>query len=404
MAITSRDILTDLKSRLPNLMTWPTVTWHPTRMDRAILGAVLALSLVGIVAVYSATAYLAASSETTTEGLLFEHVIRLALALGAMMVFSQLDYHVVARLSKLGIITSVILLIWVLVQGNWQGGAKRAIFGFRPSDIARFALIVHVAVLLTRKQLYIHHFARGFMPVMLWGVVITILIGAQNVSTALVLLLTILVMGFVGRMKLVHLGGLLGLGLSLALVMLLLFPARAERVESYLGIHLFTHTDERAVFDERGELFQIMQAQIAVANGGLTGKGTGKSTQKDWIPSAYSDFIFVIVAEEYGMLGALFILTMLGIILYRGFMHIARNAPDPLGFFLAMGITLSIGLYGLVHVCVNIGLMPVTGLPFPFVSWGGTSLIITGMMLGVLLNISGQRFAPSMRAPKTKTT
>ncbi|HRK73683.1 MAG TPA: FtsW/RodA/SpoVE family cell cycle protein, partial [Rhodothermales bacterium] len=131
-------------------------------------------------------------------------------------------------------------------------------------------------------------------------------------------------------------------------------------------------------------------------------KGIGKSTQKDWIPAAYSDFIFAIIAEEFGILGALIVVSLLGIFLYRGFMHIARNAPDPLGFFLASGISLTIGLYGLVHVCVNTGLMPVTGLPFPFVSWGGTSLIVTGIMVGVLLNISGQRFASKKREPKTK--
>ncbi|HRR08428.1 MAG TPA: FtsW/RodA/SpoVE family cell cycle protein [Rhodothermales bacterium] len=402
MPLTAENLLATIKNRWPDLRSWPSAAWRPTQIDRAILGTVLALSLVGIVAVYSATAYLAASNGTSTEGLLLEHFVRLVIAIGAMIVFSQIDYHVVARFSKLGIFASVLLLIWVLIQGDWQGGARRAIFGFRPSDIARFALIVHVAVLLTRKQLYIQNFGRGFLPVVAWGVIITILIGAQNVSTAMVLLMTVLILGFIGRMKLVHLGGLLGLGLLLAVVMLLLFPARAERIESYLGLRLFSHTNEEMVFSNQGERFQILQAQIAIANGSFTGKGIGKSTQKDWIPAAYSDFIFAIIAEEFGILGALIVVSLLGIFLYRGFMHIARNAPDPLGFFLASGISLTIGLYGLVHVCVNTGLMPVTGLPFPFVSWGGTSLIVTGIMVGVLLNISGQRFASKKREPKTK--
>lgn len=382
-------MLDRIKKWIPDAKTLP-ILKGPVVVDRTLLAVVLLLSGIGLMAVYSATTYLATTNGVTVENKLMDHVMRLLAALAAMVVFSQIDYHVVARFSKIAIVLSAILLIWVLFQGTVQGGARRAIFGFRPSDIGRFALILHVALLLTQKQFYIEDFKRGFLPIMVWVGLIVVLIGVQNVSTAMVLLVTVMAMGFIGRMRVAHLGGMMASGLVLALVMLMLFPARAERIESYLGIKMFSHTDAEEVFSNQHEGFQIHQAQIAVANGGFVGKGIGKSAQKDWLPEAYSDFIYAIVAEEYGLLGALFLLGLLGVFLYRGFLYVARFAPDPLGFFLATGITLTFGMYGLVHVCVNLGLMPVTGLPFPFVSWGGTSLVITGIMVGILLNISAQ--------------
>ena len=153
---------------------------------------------------------------------------------------------------------------------------------------------------------------------------------------------------------------------------------------------IFPHTEAAEVFDPQAEGYQARQARIAIAMGGVSGRGPGKSVQRDFLPAPYNDFIFAIIAEEYGLAGALTLLGLFVVLLFRGFMRIARHAPDPLGLFLAAGFTSMVVLYGTVHAAVACGLLPVTGLPMPFVSYGGTSLVATGAMLGIILNISRQ--------------
>jgi cell division protein FtsW len=151
---------------------------------------------------------------------------------------------------------------------------------------------------------------------------------------------------------------------------------------------VFGNTNQEEVFDTQAEGYQADQARIAFAMGGLTGVGPGKSIQRDFLPAPYNDFIFAIIAEEYGLIGATAILLLFVYLLLRGYLRIARGSPDPLGLFLATGLTTAIVLYGFVNAAVASGLFPVTGLAMPFVSYGGTSLVATGAMVGILLNIS----------------
>jgi len=153
---------------------------------------------------------------------------------------------------------------------------------------------------------------------------------------------------------------------------------------------LFPNTDTEQVFDQQAEGYQADQARIAIAMGGLTGMGPGKSIQRDFLPAPYNDFIFAIIAEEYGLMGAMGLLLLFCVLLFRGLLRIARHAPDPLGLFLGVGFTTTVVLYGFIHAGVASGLLPVTGLPMPLVSYGGTSMVTTGFMLGVLLNLSRQ--------------
>ena len=192
---------------------------------------------------------------------------------------------------------------------------------------------------------------------------------------------SLIFMAFVARTRILHLGSL-GLALAAcALVFLSISPERASRVTSWLEAGVFASADygEDDVTDEG---YQARQARIAFAMGGLTGRGPGKSVQRDFLPAPYNDFIFAIVAEEYGMVGAIGLLLLFSVLLFRGFMRIARAAPDPLGLFLAVGITTMIALYGFVNAGVACGLFPVTGLPMPFVSYGGTSLLASGVLVG----------------------
>ncbi len=361
--------------------------------DKVILWMVILLAAGGVVAVYSAIAFLAATkADGDTERYLFRHVSKLVVSLVLLGVFSVIDYHKVARYSRYALLGSLVLLVAVRVVGTTTGGATRWLtlggVGFQPSDLARVSLVVFLASLLASKQAYIRDFSRGFAPVLLWMLLTTVLIGVENLSTAAVTLLVVSLMCFVGRVRIPHLVGVASAGALLAYLMLLGSPGRAARIEAYTGLKLFPNTDAAEVFSDDAEGYQARQARIAFAMGGLTGTGPGKSVQRDFLPAPYNDFIFAIVAEEYGMVGAFVLLAALTAILLRGYLYVARPAPDPLGLLLAVGITTMIVVYGFVHAGVASGLLPVTGLPMPFVSYGGTSMITNGIAAGILLNIS----------------
>ena len=363
--------------------------------DKYVLWIVLVLAAVGVVAVYSAITFLAETKAAgNTERFLFKHVVRVGLALGAMALFSVIDYRKLARWSRLALIGSLILLILVKIFGVAHGGAVRALqvgpLSFQPSDLAKVALILYSGVLLAKKQEYIKSLGRAFTPIFFWVFLSVALIGIEDLSTAALVLVSVMVMSFVGRVSVAHLGSLMAIGVLCAYLLLLASPGRAARIEAYVGLKLFPNTNTEEVFSEQAEGYQAKQARIAFAMGGLTGAGPGKSIQRDFLPAPYNDFIFAIIAEEYGVLGALGLLALFVVLLFRGFLRIARHAPDPLGLFLGVGFTTMVALYSFIHAGVSCGLLPVTGLPMPFVSYGGTSMIATGVMIGILLNISRQ--------------
>jgi len=361
--------------------------------DKYVVWVVLALSAVGVVAVYSAVTYLAeVRAGTEPVHFLVRHALRVGIALGAMGVVSLIDYRTLARYSRVILLGTLVLLVAVKIVGLFSEGADRwlqiAGIGFQPSELARLALVFYVAVLLVQKQDYIKNFQRAFLPILVWVMLTIGLIGLDDLSTALVLLAAVLLMCFVGRVSLVQIVGLGLLGAVMAVGVLSTSPDRAARMEAYLGTDLFAATDTTEVLDAQGERYQSRQARMAFAVGGMTGVGPGKSIQRDFLPAPYNDFIFAIIAEEYGLLGAFALLAGFCVLLFRGYLRIARDAPDPLGLILGVGFTTLIVTYGFVHAGVACGLLPVTGLPMPFVSYGGTSMLANGIMAGVLLNIS----------------
>jgi len=364
-------------------------------MDKYVLWIALALSAIGILAVYSAIAFLAeVKADGNTEQFLARHVLRVGLALVTLIIFSTLDYHQLARWSKLFLVASLLLLVLVRMFGVSYGGATRAfqfsILSFQPSDIAKVAVILYISVLLVRKQEYIHSFGRAILPLMFWTFLTVILIGLEDISTAFLVLLTLMLMAFIGRVSLLYLGGGCVLGILCVLLMLQASPNRAERLEAYLGLKLFSNTEETDVFSLQAERYQAHQAQIALAMGNWFGQGPGKSIQRNFLPAPYNDFIFAIITEEYGLIGGLVLLGLFLLFLFRGFLRIARHAVDPLGLFLAVGCSSLLFLYGLIHAGVSVGILPVTGLPLPLVSYGGTSMVSAGILIGILLNISRQ--------------
>ncbi|SMO77709.1 FtsW/RodA/SpoVE family cell cycle protein [Gracilimonas mengyeensis] len=356
--------------------------------DRYLLMAVVILMTFGILAVYSSIAFFAESKATTAGQLIIGHLVKLGIAFFVMLIFSKINYHTIAKFSRLGMVASLFLLLAVLAFGTEQFGAKRwlnvAGFSFQPSMVASVALLVHICVLLSEKQEYIKDFKKSFLPIMFWVVVTCALIGLEDFSSAGILMAICLIVMFVGRISMVQLGTLVAIGIIGGAALIGQSGNRQDRIQQYI-------TQVKDIPSEhiiQGSGYQAQQAHIAIARGELIGVGIGKSSQRDFLPAPYNDFIFAIIAEEYGLLGAASLIFIFTLILIRGVVFIARNAEDQLGALLAVGCTLTIVFYGFVNAGVASGLLPVTGLPMPFVSYGGTSMLFTGLMVGILLNIS----------------
>ena len=358
------------------------------RSDRVLLISVIILMMFGALAVYSSIAYFAQGHNTTAGSLVTGHIIKLGIAFFVLLVVSKIEYSNIAKFSKFGLLISCILLIAVMVMGEMVFGARRSLsvggFSFQPSSLAAVTLIIHLAVLIVNKQDYIKDFKTSFMPIMFWVFLTCFLIGLEDFSSAALLMGISLCMMFVGRMSVMQLSAFVLIGLISGSALIMSSTERQSRVEQYIEQITVIKNDSF----ESSAGYQAQQAHIAIAQGEIFGVGVGKSTQRDFLPAPYNDFIFAIIAEEYGMVGSFAIIIVFCIILIRGIAKIARNARDLLGTLIALGATLMITLYGFVNAAVATGLFPVTGLPMPFVSYGGSSMLFTGMMIGLLLNVS----------------
>lgn len=358
--------------------------------DRILLMAVIILMIGGILAVYSSIAYFAESNHTTAGNLAFSHAVKLGIAFLVMLFVSKIDYHLLTKLSRLGVLVSWILLIAVMIFGTEVFGAKRSLdlgaFSFQPSSFATLALLIHISVLLSEKQEYIKDFKRAFLPIMFWIVITCTLIGIEDFSSAALLMGISILLMYVGRISIMQLSTLFIIALIGGSVLIWQSPERQSRLEQYIDQVVNINSSEFNI----AEGYQAQQAHIAIARGQIFGVGIGKSTQRAFLPAPYNDFIFAIIAEEYGLAGTTTILLLFILILIRGIGKIAKNAPDTVGMLIAVSCTLTIVLYGFINAGVASGLLPVTGLPMPFVSYGGTSTLFAGIMVGILMNISKQ--------------
>jgi len=356
--------------------------------DRVLLIAVIVLMVFGTLAVFSAIAYFAESNNTTAFHLIIRHIIKLAIAFIILLVASKFDYHKVGKLSRIAVIVSWILLVLVMLIGTQVFGAQRSLniggFSFQPSSIAGAALMLHVAVLLAQKQEYIKDFKKTFLPIMVYIIITCALIGIENFSGAALLMAMCLLLMFIGRVSLIQIGALVLIGILGGSLLLLSSAERRSRIERYME----QVTDIKAEEYNLNSGYQAQQSYIAIARGDIFGAGIGKSTQRDFLPAPYNDFIFAIIAEEYGLVGSIFIMFIFTLILFRGIARIAKNSPEALGALLASACTMYVVMFGFINAMVASGLLPVTGLPMPFVSYGGSSILVSGLMIGILLNIS----------------
>jgi len=358
--------------------------------DRIIWAVIIVLSLYSLLSVYSTSGILMFRNPGSSPTYF---VIRHALFLfaGFILVWltHMIPYKYFSRLSQLMVVIAIPLLIITLFSGKSINEASRwlelPIVGltFQTSDFAKLALIMYLARLLSQRQDEIKDLYKSFLPMIIPVGIICLLIMPEDLSTAMILLATCVILMFIGRINTQHLlllalGGIIIIGSYVGISMLLDNQGRVgtwkNRIESYL--------------DEDKEDYQVEQAKIAIARGGFLGKFPGNSTQRNFLPHSYSDFIYAVIIEEYGLLlGGIPILLMYLILLYRAGV-LVRKSTRTFPAFLAVGLTLGLVLQAMVHMAVSVNLFPVTGQPLPMVSMGGTSLILTSLSLGMILSVS----------------
>ncbi len=356
--------------------------------DRLILICVITLMVFGVLAIYSAIATFAKTNDTTAINLVTNHLIKLGISFSILLLFSKIDYHTVAKFSRIALLLSWVSLIIVMIAGHEVFGARRSleigIVSFQPSTLASVSLLIHVSVLLANKQEYIKDFKRAFLPILFWVVITCGLIGVEDFGGAAVLMLLCLLLMFIGRVSVIQIGSLILIGVIGSIILLASSTERQNRLNEYISQVTHLNTQDFNL----GEGYQAQQADIAIARGKVFGAGMGQSTQRDFLPASYNDFIFAIIGEEYGLVGSVALIFIFLVILFRGITSTAKNAPDILGTLMGVVCTFMIVLYGFINAGVACGLLPVTGLPMPFVSYGGTNMLFSGLMIGILLNIS----------------
>ncbi|MGN7205403.1 FtsW/RodA/SpoVE family cell cycle protein [Pedobacter sp. SAFR-022] len=358
-----------------------------TRGDRWIWLIIILLSLISILAVYSATGTLAYKQGKAVEKILLtKHIIFVVMGIAMIYISHLLDYKYYAGISKVLMIITVPLLVYTLVFGTSLNDASRWVkipfigLTFQTSDLAKLALITFLARMLTRKQENIKDVKKAFVPIMGSVCVVFILIALANLSTALMLFGVSILLLIIGRISIKQIGIVCAGGAILLLFVVFLGPRREtykSRIQSFLHPEL-QHSDKT---------YQADHAKMALAKGGVFGTGPGNSIERNFLPHPYSDFIFAIIVEEYGFFGGLIIIILYLVLLYRC-VRIVTQSPKAFGALLAAGLSFSLTIQAFANMAVAVGLGPVTGVPLPLVSMGGTSMIFTSIAFGIILSVS----------------
>lgn len=388
--------------------------------DRVVWVVVVLLAMVSLMAVYSATGtYANVKFGGNNTYVLLRHVSTLVIGIGAMYVTHLLKYTYYSRIFQLAFWVSIPLLAYTTFFGSDLNEAQRVIhiFGvsFQSSDFAKIALIGYLARELTLKQDEIKSFQSAFIPLMLPVLIIVGLIFPENFSTAGILFASCMVLLFVGRINMKYLLAFMAGALVIMSIYIIIKVNVAEdegrtnawgnRIESFFGKFKSDEgkTEEEIAREENAEDFQSIQSKIAIAGGGLFGKAPGRSTQRNYLPHPYSDFIFAIIVEEYGLIGGAFVVMLYLILLYRA-IRIMVAMPQSFGGFVVFGLAFLLVMQAMVNMGVAVGIFPVTGQPLPFVSMGGTSLLFTGCAFGIILSVSREINKKDEREDELTTT
>lgn len=378
-----------------------------TKGDRVIWAIVILLTLASLLLVYSSTGSLAYRMSKSNESYLFKQFAFIVLGLLIIYFAHRINYTLYSKVALILFLISIPLLLYTLLFGVELNAGSRWIklpvinMTFQTSDLAKLALFMYMSRQLSRKQNVIKDFKKGFLPIVLPVAIICILIAPANLSTAVLIAGTSFLLMFIGRVSTKHI--LVTLGIAMIPLVLLITIAvssydkqagEAKKLPAFLAsgriptwvsrIQTFIYSKKD---DDNEKLYQINQAKIAVARGGWLGKGPGNSTARNFLPHSYSDFIYAIIIEEYGMLGGAAMVLIYLLFLYRC-IRIYKKCPYAFGAFLALALSFTLVIQAIANMGVNVNLFPNTGVTLPLVSMGGSSFLFTCLSIGIILSVS----------------
>jgi len=381
-----------------------------TRGDRYIWGILLILSLISILVVYSATGSLAYKmNRGNTSMYLFKQVSFTMLGLVVVYFLHRMNYTVFSKVASILFLLSIPLLLYTLFFGARINEGSRWIklpvinLTLQTSDLAKLALFMYISRLLSRKQDIIKDFKSGFLPIVFPVLIICALIMPANLSNALLTGATALLLMFIGRVSFKHIAltilvALIPISVIVSVAVITHTPktdtatgkkAIAEKMKSVGRFGTWVARVQDFIYASDQDIpYQVQQANIAISNGKMfVGLGPGNSMQRNFLPQAYNDFIFSIIIEEYGLLGAAFIVLIYLLFLFRC-IRIFRKCPYAFGAFLALGLSFTLAIQALANMAVNVHLLPVTGVTLPLISMGGSSYLFTCASIGIILSVA----------------
>ena len=384
-----------------------------TRGDKVIWTTVVLLAVVSLLVVYSSTGLLAYKMyKGNTEVYLFKQFAFIVVGVMVIYFAHQVNYTVYSKVARILFLLSIPLLIYTLFFGVKLNEGSRWIrlpiinMTFQTSDLAKLSLFMYLSRLLSKKQDTIKDLKKGFIPVITPVAVVCVLIAPANLSTALLIGATSMMLLFIGRVSAKHL--LLTFAVASIPVVILVMaavirhqadggvvgkPTKSVEGRSRLTVRVGTWVSRVETFiygskeDNDDNNYQVNQAKIAIAKGGIMGLGPGNSQQRNFLPHPYSDFIYAIIIEEYGLVGGAFIVFIYLIFLLRS-IRIFRRCPFAFGAFLALGLSFTLVIQALANMAVNVNLFPVTGVTLPLVSMGGSSFLFTCLAIGIILSVA----------------
>jgi cell division protein FtsW len=391
----------------PNISSMGGNLVNKTRGDRVIWGIVVILTLISLLVVYSSTGSLAYKYSKSTESYLFKQFAFIILGVLIIYFAHRVNYTLYSRMAKILFFISIPLLLYTLFFGVQLNAGSRWIklpvinMTFQTSDLAKLALFMYLSRQLSRKQQVIKDFKKGFLPIITPVAVICLLIAPANLSTALLIGATSLMLMFIGRVSTKHI--LITVGIAAIPVVMLFSVAMSTydkkeqkakdlpavfsvgRMPTWISrIQTFLYSSKD---DDNEKLYQGNQAKIAVAKGGWLGKGPGNSEQRNFLPHSYSDFIYAIIIEEYGFVGAAFMVFIYLLFLHRC-IRLYRKCPFAFGAFLALALSFTLVIQALANMGVAVGAFPNTGVTLPLVSMGGSSFLFTCLSIGIILSVA----------------
>jgi len=381
-----------------------------TKGDKVIWALVILLVLVSLLVVYSATGSLAYKLyRGNTEVYLFKQITFIILGMAVIYFAHRVNYTIWSKVAYFLFIISIPLLIYTLFFGVRMNEGSRWIrlpiinMTMQTSDLAKLALFMYVSRQISKRQNVIKNFKQGFLPLIIPVGIVCALIAPANLSTALLLGASCLLLFFIGRANTKHL--LITVGIACIPIVILIIAAVVRhnsegdeltgskktssglfaRADTWINrVEGFMYGSKQSIDDDA---YQVTQAKIAIAKGGLVGVGPGNSTQRDFLPQAYNDFIYPIIMEEYGLIGGAFILFIYLVFLWRS-IRIFKRCPYAFGAFLALGLSFTLVIQAVANMAVSVNLFPVTGVTLPLVSMGGSSFLFTCFAIGIILSVA----------------